>query len=130
MWKDLRRELKVNMEYIIQGNERQVKDMKYITVDRGHEDMKWLRIYCNLDGNETAEDIAKAIVSEFYVGKFNKEEHMNAGCPKIQNDENLFILRDLYGINNIWQIGGRSTDMTGFIIPHLYKVRRIGVMFD
>ena len=105
--------------------------MKYITVDREHEDMKWSKIYCNLDdGNETPEDIAKAIVSEFYVGKFNKEEHMNAGCPKIQNDKNLFILRDSYGTNNIWQVGGKSTDMTGFIIPHLYKVRRIGVMFD
>ena len=104
--------------------------MKYIIVDREHEDMKWSKIYCNLNGKETPEDIAKAIVSEFYVGKFNKEEHMNAGCPKIQNDENLFILRDSYGTNNIWQIGGRSTDMTGFIIPHLYKVRRIGVMFD
>lgn len=73
MWKDLQNELKANTEYIIQDNERQVKDMKYITVDRGHEDMKWSRIYCNLDGKETAEDIAKAIVSEFYVGKFNKE---------------------------------------------------------
>ena len=103
--------------------------MKYITVDREHEDMKWLKIYCNLDGKETPEDIAKAIVSELYVGKFNKEEHMNAGCPKIQNDENLFILKDSHGVNNIWQVGGKSTDMTGFIIPHLYKVRRIGVMF-
>lgn len=56
--------------------------MKYITVDREYEDMKWSEIYCNLNEKETPEDIAKAIVSEFYVGKFNKEEHMNAGCPK------------------------------------------------
>ncbi len=104
--------------------------MKYITINKYNEDMKWSRIYCNLDGKETPEDIAKAIVSEFYVGKFSKEEHMNAGCQKIQNDENLFILRDSYGTDNIWQIGGKSTDMTGFIIPHLYKVRRIGIMFD
>ena len=104
--------------------------MKYITVDREYEDMKWSEIYCNLNEKETPEDIAKSIVSEFDVVKFNKEEHMNAGCPKIQNDKNLFILRKSYGANNIWQIGGRSTDMTGFIIPHLYKVRRIGVLFD
>lgn len=104
--------------------------MKYITIDRENEDIKWSKIYCNLNGKETPEDIAKAIVSEFYVGKFNKEEHMNVGCPKIQNDKKLFILRDLYGTNNIWQIGGRLTDMTGFIIPHLYEVRRIGVLFD
>ena len=107
-----------------------VNNMKYITVDKESDDMRWSRIYCNLDGKETTEDIAKAIVTEYYVGKFNKEEHMNAGCPKIQNDENLFILRDSYGCNNIWQIGGKSSDMTGFIIPHLYKVRKIGVMFE
>ena len=104
--------------------------MKYITVDKELDDMRWSRIYCNLDGKETTEDIAKAIITEYFVGKFNKGEHMNAGCPNIQNDENLFILRDSYGCNNIWQIGGRSSDMTGFIIPHLYKVRKIGVMFD
>ena len=104
--------------------------MKYITVEKESEDMKWSRIYCNCNGNETSEDIAKAIVTEYFVGKFNKEKHMNAGCPKIQNDENLFILRDSYGCNNIWQIGGKSSDMTGFIIPHLYKVRKIGVMFE
>lgn len=104
--------------------------MKYITVDREHEDMKWSKIYCNLDGKETPEDIAKAIVSEFYIGRFDKEKHTNVGCTKIQNDENLFILRDSYENNNIWQIGGKAEDMTGFIIPHLYKVRKIGIMFD
>lgn len=104
--------------------------MKYITIEKESEDMKWSRVYCNCNGNETSEDIAKAIVTEYFVGKFNKEEHMNAGCPKIQNDENLFILRDSYGCDNIWQIGGKSSDMTGFIIPHLYKVRKIGVMFE
>ena len=104
--------------------------MKYIMIEKESGDMKWSRIYYNCNGNETSEDIAKAIVTEYFVGKFNKEEHMNAGCLKIQNDENLFILRDSYGCNNIWQIGGKSSDMTGFIIPHLYKVRKIGVMFE
>lgn len=104
--------------------------MKYITVDKENDDMKWSNIYCNLGGKETAEDIAKAIITHHYIGKFNKEDHMNAGCPKIKNDENLFMLGDLYGTINIWQIGGKVSDMTGCIIPHLYKVRRIGVMFD
>lgn len=103
--------------------------MKYI-IEEKSDDIRWSRIYCNFDGNETSEDIAKAIVTEYFVGKFNKDEHMNSGCPKIKNDENLFILRDAYGCNNIWQIGGKSSDMTGCIIPHLYKVRRIGVMFE
>ena len=104
--------------------------MKYITFEKDSDNMKWSRIYCNCDGNEITENIAKAIITEFFIGKFIKEEHMNAGCPKIKNDENLFILRDSYGCNNIWQIGGKSTDMTGCIIPHLYKVRKIGIMFD
>lgn len=104
--------------------------MKYITVDEEHDDIKWSFVYCNLNGNETTEDIAKAIVTEIYIDKFHKEDHMNAGCPKILNDENLFILRDTYGYNNIWQIGGKVTDMTEFIVPHLYKVRKIGIMFD
>ena len=63
------------------------------TVDKEHDDMKWSRVYCNKNGKETLEDIAKAIVTEYFVGKFNKEEHMNAGYPKIQHNENLFILR-------------------------------------
>lgn len=104
--------------------------MKYITFEKESESMNWSRIYCNLDGKETPEDIAKAIITENFVGKFNKEEHMNAGCPKIQNDTDLFILRDTYGCNNIWQIGGKSCDMTGTIVPHLYKVRKIGIMFE
>ena len=104
--------------------------MKYITFEKESECMKWSRIYCNLDEKETSEDIAQAIVTENFIGKFTKEEHMNVGCPKIKNDENLFILRDVYGCNNIWQIGGKSCDMIGSIVPHLYKVRKIGVMFD
>lgn len=47
--------------------------MKYITVGKESDDMRWSRIYCNLDWKETTEDIAKAIVTEYFVGKFNKE---------------------------------------------------------
>ena len=104
--------------------------MKYMTFSKESDEVMWSQIYCNLDGNETNEDIAKAIVSEYYVGKFNKNEHESACQMPIVNDKNLFVLRDLYGLNNIWQIGGRAADIIGFIIPHLYKVRKIGVMFD
>jgi hypothetical protein len=104
--------------------------MKYITIEKESRDASWSNVYCNRDGDETAEDIAKEIVTEQFVGKFNKEEHTNVCCLQIKNDENLFILRDSYGCNNIWQIGGQVTDMTGFLIPYLYKVRKIGIMFD
>lgn len=42
--------------------------MKYITVEKESEDMKWSRVYCNCNGTETSEDIAKAIVTEYFVG--------------------------------------------------------------
>lgn len=104
--------------------------MKYMVFDLEHSDLKWSNVYCNLDGKETPEDIAQAILIETYVCAFKKEHHTNAGCPKILNDENLFILRDSYGANNIWQIGNQAKDIAGTWIPHLYNVCKIGVMFD
>jgi len=104
--------------------------MKYTTFSKESDNMKWSRVYCDLDGRETNEDIIKSIGIEYYVGKFNKENHINVECEEIKNDKDLFILRDFYGCNHIWQMGGRSCDIKGFIIPHLYKVRKIGYMFD
>lgn len=86
-------------------------------------------IYCNRDGDETAEDIAKAIVTDYFVGKFVAKEHVSITSP-IKNDKNMFILRDIYGHDNIWQVCGKVSDYTDAIIPHLYRVRRIGIMFD
>lgn len=40
------------------------------------------------------------------------------------------MLKDSYGYINIWEIGSKSADMTGYIILHLYNVRKIGIMFD
>ena len=90
----------------------------------------WKQVYCNLNGDETAENIVKAITNFIYVGKFNKDEHLCAGCTKLKNDDNLFILINDNGAKCIWQVGSKVEDMTGCIVPHLYKVREIGILFD
>lgn len=101
--------------------------MKYLPYEK--EQIGKGMIYCNKNGNETPEDIARAITTDFFVGKFVAEEHISIANP-IKNDENMFILRDTYGHDNIWQICGKVSDYTDAIVPHLYKVRKIGIMFD
>lgn len=103
--------------------------MKYITFNKNSDQLKWNLVYCNLNDKETASDIIKATLPYNFVGKFNSNEHLNAGCPKIKDDTNLFIIKNAYGAYEIWQVGGKVTDVTGAIIPHLYHVRQIGYMF-
>jgi hypothetical protein len=102
--------------------------MKYLPYEK--EQIVSVLIYCNgHEKEETAEDIAKAITTDFFVGKFTAKEHVSIASP-IKNDDNMFILRDIYGHDNIWQVCGKASDYVGAIIPHLYKVRKIGIMFD
>lgn len=106
--------------------------MKYITHSKSI-DSEWKIIYCNCqDKKETNEDIVKAIISEFFVGKFssNDYEPLLSEC-EIKNDDNVYITRDLDGKSNIWQVSsGELTDMEGFKIPHAYRVRKIGFILD
>lgn len=101
--------------------------MKYLPYDK--EQIVNVMIYCNKKGEETTEDIVRAIVTDYFVGKFVAKEHVSIASP-IKNDENMFILRDTTGHDNIWQVCGKITDYTDFIVPHLYGVRKIGIMFD
>ena len=101
--------------------------MKYLCYEK--EQFENVMIYCNKNGEETAEDIAKAIVTDFFVGKFVAREH-NPVSSSIKNDENIFILRDVNGCNNIWQVCGKISDYTDTIVPRLYRVRKVGIMFD
>ena len=98
---------------------------KYFTYDR--ENTKWRLIYCDCheERNETVEEIAKAIVSHYYIGRFKKEEYERLNKEDIKNDEKLVILRN-GSEDSIWQIGSNEKDMEGFTIPHTYKVRKIG----
>lgn len=102
--------------------------MRYLTYRK--ENLEWKPIYYNTHKDKTlCEDIIRSIVSEEFVGKFNKNEHISITKP-IKNDYNLYITIDTNGNYNIWQIGGRFTDMEGFIIHNTYKVRKIGIIFD
>lgn len=102
--------------------------MRYLIYEK--EDLEWKPIYCNMHRNETTfEDIIKSIISENFIGKFNKDEHISITKP-IKNDDKLYITIDSSGSYNIWQIGGLFTDMEDFVIPCTYKVRKIGIMFD
>lgn len=102
--------------------------MRYLTYEQKF--LEWKPIYCNTNKDETSyEDIIKSITSELFIEKFNKDEHISIEKP-IKNDDKLYITIDSIGMHNIWQIGGLFTDMEGFVIPHTYKVRKIGIMFD
>lgn len=104
--------------------------MKYIRCDSKNYSCMWSNVYCNNNGKETPEDIIKATLPYNYIGPFIASDHVNAGTPKIVSDHNLFIIVNQYGSREIWQIGGKASDITGTIIPHLYRVRQIGIMFD
>ena len=101
--------------------------MKYMLYEK--DQISKAMIYCDKNGNETAEDIAKAIGANNFVGKFIAEEH-TATSSQIKNDNNMFVLRDIYGNDNIWQICEKVSDYNGIIVPHLYKVRKIGILFE
>lgn len=105
-----------------------------MTFDKNSAQSRWSTIYYNKNDNETLTDIAKAIVGAYntihFVGQFKTSKHTPAGCSPIKNDDNLFIIQDIYGVNGIWQVGGNYADMHGQIVPHLYKVRQIGIMVE
>lgn len=97
--------------------------MNYVVFDDAY---KWQITYCNKQESEKSEDIIKSTMF-FYRGKFKADDHVCINGPKIKNDENLFILNES-GNDYIWQVGSKVTDMSGFIIPHAYYVRKIGIL--
>lgn len=89
----------------------------------------WQMVYCNShrpDGEEL-EDIAKAMISYQYCGKFSSggTACMNGGG--IKNDTEIFIMNE-NGVQYLWQLGSKVSDMEGFIVPHLYHVRKVGML--
>lgn len=103
--------------------------MKYFIYDEP-KNIEWSVIYCNSHKEETTyEDIIKSIISENFIGKFNKEEHTSI-TKSIKNDKRMYITVGEDGNKYIWQIGGLLSDMEGFLIPCAYKVRKIGILFE
>lgn len=94
--------------------------------------MKWFAesikekqlVYCNdyRDGNATDEEIMYAAVIGEHYEKFNSEDFK--GAEHIKNDSRLYYSN--IG-NKVWQLCGRASDMTGFIIPKTYLIREIGI---
>lgn len=101
--------------------------MKYVIFDK--ESYVWQMVYCNShkqDG-EKLEDIAKAMVSYEYCGKFSSEDALCMNGGGIKNDTEIFIM-SVDGVKYLWQRGSKVSDMEGFIVPHLYHVRKIGMI--
>lgn len=102
--------------------------MKYILYDVNESD--WELCYCNNGkANITDKEILDACVSHFYVEKFNANEHICIGENPIKNDTRCHIMTQ-NGYNYIWQVGACVTDREGFIIPHTYYIRKVGILFN
>lgn len=81
---------------------------------------------------ETTETIVNEFVSAYadYIKaeKFDKTKHQPAKhMSGVKNDENIYILYRMTGKPELWQIGSKVSDITGYIVPGLFHVRNIGV---
>ena len=59
---------------------------------------------------------------KFDKKKYQPAEHMSG----VENDENIYILYRITGEPELWQIGSRVSDITGYIVPGLFHIRKIG----
>lgn len=60
--------------------------------------------------------------------KFDKTKHQPAKHTSgVKNDENIYILYRITDEPELWQIGSKVSDITGYIVPGLFHVRKIGV---
>lgn len=99
---------------------------KYVLFDKNG--LYWEMVYCTIDNKEDPmEEIAKSMFQGNEFAKFDASKYVCINSGRIKNDENLFILNDA-GAQYIWQLGSKVSDMVGAIIPHLYYVRKIGVL--
>lgn len=100
---------------------------KYVIFDKNS--YVWQMVYCNSHKpeGENLENIAKAMVSYQYCGLFSSDNFVCANGSGIKNDDKMFILGE-DGVQYIWQLGSRVSDMEGFIVPNLYYVRKIGMI--
>lgn len=103
--------------------------MKYIVYDK--ETLNWEMVFCSSkkEGDELLEDIAKAMFmgSDFQI--FHADEHICINEKGIKNDNKMFVLYR-NGFYDIWQLGSKVEDMSGFIIPGLYYVRKVGLLVE
>lgn len=59
--------------------------------------------------------------------KFDKTKHQPAEhMSGVKNDEDIYILHRRSGEPELWQIGSKVSDITGYVVPGLFHVRKIG----
>lgn len=111
----------------LKHEKEEVFKKKYVIFDK--ESYVWQMVYCNSHKSdvEELEDIAKAMVSYQYCGKFSSEGAICMNGGGIKNDNKIFIMSE-NGVQYLWQLGSKVSDMEGFIVPHLYHVRKIGMI--
>lgn len=63
--------------------------------------------------------------------KFDKTKHQPAEhMSGVENDEDIYILHRRTGEPELWQIGSRVSDITGYVVPGLFHVRKIGAFIS
>lgn len=99
--------------------------MKYLVYD--NDQIKKEILYCGID-DDTTESIIKALVTHYYIKKFNSKDHTCINRGRIKNDSDVFIMRSVEDGNlYIYQVCEKVSDCTGFIVPHTHYIRKIGV---
>lgn len=111
----------------LKHEKEEISRKKYVIFDR--ESYLWQMVYCNnhKPDEETLKDIAKSMVSLQYCGKFSSDGSVCMNGGGIKNDSNIFVMSE-NGVQYLWQLGSKVSDMEGFIVPHLYYVRKIGMI--
>lgn len=106
-----------------------MENMKYTTYSK--DNIGWNRVYCENDDTDNTIDLLENVGRKInrYCGKFNASEHTSLNCNDICNDDKLFILLNDNNEYELWQLGGKVTDMNNVFVPHLYYVRQIGKLF-
>lgn len=63
--------------------------------------------------------------------KFNKIKHQPVEhMSGVKNDEDIYILYRRTGEPELWQFGSRVSDITGYVVPGLFHVRKIGAFIS
>lgn len=101
--------------------------MKYVLFDKNAKDCQM--VYCAQDNDEELllESISKAMLHGDSFKNFNAKEGVCMNGGGIKNDSMIFSI-DECGVRYIWQLGSKVSDIVGFIVPHLYRVRKIGMI--
>lgn len=80
---------------------------------------------------KTTEKLVNNFVSAYAdytkAEKFDKTKHQPAEhMSGIKNDKDIYILHRINGEPELWQIGSKVSDITGYVVPGLFHVRKIG----